>query len=67
MLVLSRMLNERVLIGDDISVTVIEIRGNKVRLGFEAPNNVKIHREEVWIKIQEENNANNQDGPILVP
>lgn len=47
MLVLSRKKNERVLIGDDVIVTVVDIRGNKVRLGIEAPKGVAIHREEV--------------------
>ncbi len=55
MLVLSRKKNESVLIGDSVKVTVVEIRGDKVRLGFEAPGEVRVHREEVWVRIQEEN------------
>jgi carbon storage regulator len=47
MLVLSRNLGERIIIGNNIIVTVLEIRGDRVRLGFEAPNDVPIHREEL--------------------
>ena len=47
MLVLSRKPNESVILGSNIKVTVLDIRGDKVRLGFEAPNSVPIHREEV--------------------
>jgi carbon storage regulator len=48
MLVLSRKKNESIIINDDITVTVIEIRGDKVRLGIEAPKNVSVHRREVY-------------------
>lgn len=60
MLVLSRKTNESVVIDDKIVVTVIEIRGDKVRLGFEAPKDVPIHRQEVVAAIQkyEGNNEN---------
>lgn len=55
MLVLSRHCDERIVIGDDIVITVVEIRGDKVRLGIEAPIQVPIHRQEVYdaIKRQE--------------
>ena len=48
MLVLSRKANETICIGLDIRVTVIEVRGDKVRLGFDAPRNIAIHREEIF-------------------
>jgi carbon storage regulator len=48
MLVLSRKKNESIIINDNITVTVIEIRGDKVRLGIEAPKNVRVHRREVY-------------------
>ncbi len=51
MLVLSRKKNERVVIGEDIEVHVIDIRGDRVKLGFSAPANVPIHREEVFRRI----------------
>jgi carbon storage regulator len=55
MLVLSRKKDGVVRIGDDIQVYVIEIRGDKVRLGFTAPPGVSIHREEIYNKIKESN------------
>ena len=48
MLVLSRRRNERVMIGDDIIVTIVETRGDKVRVGISAPKQVIVHREEVY-------------------
>ncbi|MHC4371710.1 MAG: carbon storage regulator CsrA [Planctomycetota bacterium] len=48
MLVLSRKKNETLVIGDNISVVVIEIRGDKVRLGIEAPKEIPVHRQEVY-------------------
>lgn len=48
MLVLSRKANERIRIADDISIVVVEIRGDKVRLGIEAPKDVPVHRGEVY-------------------
>jgi carbon storage regulator len=53
MLVLSRKENERIVIGDNIEVTVIAIRGDRVKLGFRGPDNVPIHREEVFRRIRE--------------
>ena len=52
MLVLSRQKGERIMIGDDIVVTVIEIRGCKVRIGITAPKSISAHREEVWKAIR---------------
>lgn len=54
MLVLSRKKDEKIIIGDQITVMVIEIRGDKVRLGIDAPRDVTVHREEVYEKIQKE-------------
>ena len=52
MLVLSRKLNEQIRIGDDIVVTVVEIRGDKVRLGIDAPAEIPIHRREVYMALK---------------
>ena len=54
MLVLSRGKNESIVINDDITVVVIEIRGDKVRLGIEAPKEVPVHRREVWDAIHKQ-------------
>ena len=54
MLILSRRAGESVMIGDDITVTVLAVKGNQLRLGFTAPPNVPIHREEVYERIQAE-------------
>ncbi|MCX7982222.1 MAG: carbon storage regulator CsrA [Syntrophales bacterium] len=55
MLVLTRRLGEKVMIGDEISVTIMEIKGNQVKIGIEAPRHIAIHREEVYLMIKEQN------------
>ena len=55
MLVLSRKTEESMIIGDDIKITVLDIRGGQVRIGITAPYDVKIHREEVYNRISSEN------------
>lgn len=55
MLILTRKLGESITIGDDIKVTVLGIYGRQVRLGIEAPLKVVVHREEIYVKIQGEN------------
>ncbi len=57
MLVLTRKLGESITIDDDIKIVVVQIKGRQVRLGIEAPRDTKIHREEVYIAIQEQNKA----------
>lgn len=57
MLVLSRKKDEKIVIGDSITLMVIEIRGDKVRLGIEAPRDVTVHREEVYEAIKRENSS----------
>jgi carbon storage regulator len=57
MLVLSRKRDEVIKIGDDIEITVVDIRGDKVRLGITAPKEVMVHRKEVWEDIRKENQA----------
>ena len=55
MLVLSRKLNQAIMIGDDVRITVVEIRDDQVRLGISAPREVPVYREEVFDKIRSEN------------
>ena len=57
MLILSRKVNEKIMIGEDISLTIIEIRGDQVKVGVEAPKTVKVFRHEVYEAIQNENRA----------
>jgi len=57
MLVLSRKQDEAIIIGDDVKIVVVSIRGDKVRLGVEAPREVGVHREEVYAVIQQEKKA----------
>lgn len=54
MLVLSRHRDESIMIGDDIVITVVDIRGDKVRLGIQAPTQIPVHRQEVYEAIQRE-------------
>lgn len=55
MLVLSRQRDETIMIGDDIEITIVDIRGDKVRLGINAPTCIPVHRKEVYDAIQQEN------------
>ena len=55
MLILTRKVGEAVAIGDDIQISVVEIKGTQVKLGIQAPKNIEVHREEIYQKIQEEN------------
>lgn len=55
MLILTRKLGERITIGDDIIITLLEIKGSQVKMGIEAPKSVSIHRQEIYERIREEN------------
>jgi carbon storage regulator len=55
LLILTRKVGESIAIGDDIQVSVVEIKGTQVKLGIRAPIDVTVHREEIYLKIQEEN------------
>lgn len=68
MLVLSRKKNERIVIGENIVITVVEIRGDRVRLGIEAPQEVPIHRSEVHAAIKmEQSDKSDSQRPESVP
>ncbi|HKD55039.1 MAG TPA: carbon storage regulator CsrA [Steroidobacteraceae bacterium] len=58
MLILTRRLGESVMIGDEVTVTVLGVRGNQVRLGFTAPQYVAVHREEIYERLQAERLTN---------
>ena len=57
MLVLTRKVNQSIVIGDDIEVVVLEVRGEQIRLGIRAPRDVVVHRKEIYEQIQEETRA----------
>ncbi len=59
MLILTRRVGETLVIGDDVTVTVLGVRGNQVRLGVNAPKDVAVHREEIYQRIQNEKDAEN--------
>ena len=59
MLVLSRHRDESIIIGDNIVITVVDVRGDKVRLGIDAPTDIPVHRQEVYDAIQRERQAGN--------
>ena len=65
MLILSRKINEKIMIGDDISISIIEIRGDQVRIGVDAPKTVKVFRQEVYDAIKAENKAASQSLNVL--
>ena len=54
MLILTRRVGESIVIGDDISISVLGVKGSQVRLGIDAPKDVSVHREEIYQRIQEE-------------
>jgi carbon storage regulator len=55
MLILTRRVGETIVIGDDVTVTVLGVKGNQVRLGVNAPRDLPVHREEIYERIQQEN------------
>jgi len=55
MLILTRKLGERITIGDDITITLLEIKGTQIKLGIEAPQSISIHRQEIYERIRKRN------------
>jgi len=60
MLILTRRQGETLMIGDDVTVTVLSVKGNQVRIGVEAPKHVPVHRKEIWDRIQREKEENDE-------
>lgn len=57
MLILTRRIGETLIIGDDVKITVLGVKGNQVRVGVDAPKDVAVHREEIYDRIQKEKNV----------
>ena len=67
MLILTRKLNETLRIGDEISLTVLGIHGNQVRIGINAPKTVPVHREEIYMRIADEQRAVEDAASAILP
>ncbi len=61
MLILTRRVSESLIIGDDVKITVLGVKGNQVRIGIEAPRDLSVHREEIYMRIQEEENGHTDE------
>jgi len=62
MLILTRRVGETLMIGDDVSVTVLGVKGNQVRVGIEAPKDVSVHRKEIYERIKDEETGPSEEG-----
>ncbi len=67
MLVLTRKLGQSIMIGDEIEVVVLEVRGEQVRIGIRAPKTVSVHRKEIYSQIHEENVESTKTNPADLP
>ena len=67
MLIITRRAGEKMMIGDDVVVEIMEIFGNQVRVGIQAPQSVRVYREEIWRAVKEENRAAASDAPATLP
>jgi carbon storage regulator len=67
MLIITRRPGEKVMVGDDVVVHVMEITGGTVRIGIEAPRSVPVYREEIYTAVREENRAAAESGPSTLP
>ncbi len=65
MLILSRKVNEKIVIGDNITISIIEIKGDQIRIGVDAPRCVKVFRQEVFSEIRDANKAASESVPVL--
>ena len=67
MLIITRRPGERIMLGDDITIHVMEIVGNSARVGIDAPKSLPVYREEIWAAVKEENQAAAQADAVSMP
>jgi carbon storage regulator len=67
MLRISRRAGERIILGDDVVIEVMEVRGQTVRIGIDAPRSLPIYREEIWLEVKRENQAAAEASNIELP
>lgn len=65
MLILTRRIGETLIIGDDVNITVLGVKGNQVRLGINAPKDVSVHREEIYLRIQQEKQGTDVEEEVV--
>jgi carbon storage regulator len=66
MLILTRRIGETLIVGDDVNITVLGVKGNQVRLGINAPKDVSVHREEIYLRIQQEKEGSDSETEEVV-
>ncbi len=64
MLILTRKIGETICIGNDVTLTILGVKGNQVRVGINAPKNISVHRREIWLKIQDEKSEAEQENKL---
>jgi carbon storage regulator len=60
MLILTRKIGESLVVGNDITITILGVKGNQVRVGIKAPRDVAVHREEIFLRIQQDNHSESE-------